>query len=143
LILTVLLLLFDSLCFKNDLNVTLKSNKQKNYFLNEFLVGLLKVNDENRRIRNRFRIQIHQSKAWGSADPNPHQMSWIRNVAYENLFLLKIIHLWKRQIVSPSKQTEDIWFYKWEAKTAKLKRIVENTVCYIITTEYLAYKTTV
>jgi hypothetical protein len=40
---------------------------QKNFFLNSF-VGILKVNDENRRIRIRIRSQRH-----GSADPDPRQ----------------------------------------------------------------------
>jgi hypothetical protein len=33
---------------------------QKNFFLNSFFVGILKVYDENRRIR----IRIHKSDAW-------------------------------------------------------------------------------
>ncbi len=48
---TVLLLLFYFLYLKNDLNVPSKSNKQKNFLKKLFLVGLLRVNDENRRIR--------------------------------------------------------------------------------------------
>ncbi len=35
---------------------------QKSFFKNQFFVGILKVNDENRRIR--IRIRIRQSKAW-------------------------------------------------------------------------------
>ncbi len=60
LILTVMLLLFDFLSLKNDVNVPSKSKKQKNFFLNQFFVGVLKVNDEKSRIR----IRIHQSEAW-------------------------------------------------------------------------------
>jgi hypothetical protein len=41
---------------KNDVNVASKSKKQKNFFLSVF-VDLLKVNDENRRIRIRIRIR--------------------------------------------------------------------------------------
>jgi hypothetical protein len=54
-------LTFSSL--KNDVNVPSKSNMQENFFKNLFFVGILKVNDENRRIR------IHWSEAWirGSA----------------------------------------------------------------------------
>ncbi len=37
-----------------------KSNKQENFFLHQFFVGVLKVNDENSRIR----IRIHLSEAW-------------------------------------------------------------------------------
>jgi hypothetical protein len=50
----------DSYCFVtsfdgNDGNVTSKSYNQK-FFLNKFFVGILKVNDENIRIRIRIRI---------------------------------------------------------------------------------------
>ncbi len=85
---SVCLLLFDFLFLKNDVNVPSKSIKQKNFFLNQFFVGLLKVNDENRWIRIRTRTRIHQSEAWicgsgsesgpgsishryGSTDPDP------------------------------------------------------------------------
>jgi hypothetical protein len=60
---TVLLLIFDFLSLKNDVNAPSKSNKQNN-FLNKIV---LKVNDENSRIRI------------------PSKMSWIRNTA-ENVF---------------------------------------------------------
>jgi hypothetical protein len=43
---------FDFLSLKNDVNVPSKSNKQNNFF-----VGVLKVNDENSRIRIRIRIR--------------------------------------------------------------------------------------
>jgi hypothetical protein len=44
--------LFDFLSLKNDVNVASKSNKQKNIVLkNKFFAGILKVNDENSRIR--------------------------------------------------------------------------------------------
>jgi hypothetical protein len=42
---------FGLLSLKNDENVPSKSNKQKNFFLNLFFVGVLKVNDENSRFR--------------------------------------------------------------------------------------------
>ncbi len=45
--------LFDFLSLKNDVNVASKSNKQKKLCLkkNLFFAGILKVNDENSRIR--------------------------------------------------------------------------------------------
>jgi hypothetical protein len=49
-------LLFDFLSLKNYVEVPSKSNKQENFFYkNYFFVGILKVNDGNRRIR----IRIH------------------------------------------------------------------------------------
>ncbi len=53
---TVLWLLLDFLSLKNDENVPSKSNQQKNFIWNSFFVGVLKVNDENIRIRIRIRI---------------------------------------------------------------------------------------
>ncbi len=53
---TVLWLLYDFLSLKNYINVSSKSNKQKNYFKISFLLASWKVNDENRRIRIRIRI---------------------------------------------------------------------------------------
>jgi hypothetical protein len=65
---TVLLLLFDFLSLKNDVNVPLKSNMQKHYFSNLFFGSILKVSDENSRIRIRIRIRIgiwiHLSEPW-------------------------------------------------------------------------------
>ncbi len=57
---------FGLLSLKNDVNVPSKSNKQKDFFLTSFFVGILKVNDENIRIqiRIRIRIRIYQSGAW-------------------------------------------------------------------------------
>jgi hypothetical protein len=46
---------------KNDVIISRKT------FFKFFFVGLLKVNDENRRIRIRI------SQRHGSADPDPHQ----------------------------------------------------------------------
>jgi hypothetical protein len=44
--------LFEFLSLKNDVNVASKSHKQKKIVLkNSFFAGILKVNDENRRIR--------------------------------------------------------------------------------------------
>jgi hypothetical protein len=51
-------LLFDFLSLKNYVKEPSKSNMQKTFFS----IGILKVNNENRRIR--IRIQIHKSKAW-------------------------------------------------------------------------------
>jgi hypothetical protein len=50
--------LFDFLSLKNYVNVPSKSNKQKKFFRNKFFVAILKVIDENSRIR------IHLSEAW-------------------------------------------------------------------------------
>jgi hypothetical protein len=72
LISTVLWLLFDFLSLKNYVNVPSNSYMQKNLVF----VGILKVNDENSRIRIPFvggmdpRIRIHT------------KMSWIRNTAW-------------------------------------------------------------
>jgi hypothetical protein len=44
---------YDILCLKNDVNAPLKSNKQKN-FEKLFFVDVLKVTDENSRIRIRI-----------------------------------------------------------------------------------------
>ncbi len=57
---TVLRHLFDLLSLKNDVNAPSKSNMQENFFINLFVVGVLKVNDENSRIP----IRIHLSEAW-------------------------------------------------------------------------------
>jgi hypothetical protein len=65
----------DFLSLKNYVNLASKSNKQKKmYYKNKFFAGILKVNDENSRIRihlseARIRIRIHP------------KMSWIRNTA--------------------------------------------------------------
>jgi hypothetical protein len=46
---------------KNDVTVPAKSKMQKNKKIKiSFFVGILKVSDENRRIR----IRIHLSEAW-------------------------------------------------------------------------------
>jgi hypothetical protein len=37
--------------FENNVHVPSKNTMQKNFFLNQFFVGVLKVNDENIRIR--------------------------------------------------------------------------------------------
>ncbi len=55
---TALWLLFDFIYLKDDVSVPSKSNKQKNFFLNWFFVGIFRVTDENGRIR------IHFSEAW-------------------------------------------------------------------------------
>jgi hypothetical protein len=74
--------LFDFLFLKDDVNVASKSNKQKNCVKKLVFAGILKVSDENNRIRiqdpdplvrgmdPRIRIRIHP------------KMSWIRNTAY-------------------------------------------------------------
>jgi len=61
---TVLWLLLDFLSLKNDVNVPLKSIKQKNFVKNYFFFGLLNVNDENNRIRS---ASGSTSKCQGSA----------------------------------------------------------------------------
>ncbi len=61
---TFMLLLFDFLPLKNDVNVPSKRNQQKNFLLNLIFVGLLKVNDENGRIRIRIRGSISQRHGW-------------------------------------------------------------------------------
>jgi hypothetical protein len=48
---------FDFLSLKNYVNVALKSNKQNNFEKKKFLVAILKVSDENSRIRSRIRIR--------------------------------------------------------------------------------------
>ncbi len=55
-----------SLYLKNNVNADSKSNKQKNLDINKFLVAILKVTDENSRIRI-------LSQRYGSADPDPYQ----------------------------------------------------------------------
>jgi hypothetical protein len=45
---------------------------QKNFFLNSF-VGILKVSDENRRIRIRGSGSISQRHGSVNTDPDPHQ----------------------------------------------------------------------
>jgi hypothetical protein len=45
------LCLFEFLSLKNDVNVPPKSNKQENFKKLVFFVGILKINDENSRIR--------------------------------------------------------------------------------------------
>ncbi len=49
---------------------------QEIFFLHLFFVGILKVNDENRRIRIHIRIHI--------------KMSWIRNTDSSIFFLFKL-----------------------------------------------------
>jgi hypothetical protein len=74
--------LFDFLSLKNDINVPSKSNKQK-IVKNWFFAGILKVNDEKRRIR----IQdpdLDPDPLVRSMDPRIRiypKMSWIRNTA--------------------------------------------------------------
>jgi hypothetical protein len=71
---------FGLFIFENDVNVPSKSNKQKNILQNLFFVGILKVSDENSRIR------IHT------------KMSWIRNTG-KNCWALVLLNwsvLWIR-----------------------------------------------
>jgi hypothetical protein len=77
--------LFDFLSLKNDVNLASKSNKQKKKCKKLVFAGILKVNDENIRIR----IQDPDP----NLDPDPlvrgmdplirirPKMSWIRNTA--------------------------------------------------------------
>jgi hypothetical protein len=59
---------------KNDVKVLSKSTLQKSFLKkNSFFVGILKVNDENRRIRIRFRIRIRIRIRIHT------KISWIRN----------------------------------------------------------------
>ena len=62
----------DILSLKNDVNVPSKSNKQKNFFLNLFFVGVLKVNDENSRIGSESG-SISQRHVSADPDPDPYQ----------------------------------------------------------------------
>jgi hypothetical protein len=55
---------------------------RKTFLKNNFLVGILKVNDENSRIRNR--IRIHKSEAWPRIQIRIRihiKMLWFRNTA--------------------------------------------------------------
>jgi hypothetical protein len=72
---TVLLLLYDFLSLKNNVN-TFKINKQKNFGKNSFFVGVSKVNNEN----DRTRIRIHKSEVQIRTE-----MSRIRNTSYRSL----------------------------------------------------------
>ncbi len=72
LISTVLGLLFDFLSLKNDKNVPSKSNTQKNFFLNYFFVGVLKVYDDNSGSGSESG-SISQMHGSAEADPDPHQ----------------------------------------------------------------------
>ncbi len=56
---------------KTDVNVPSKSNKQKKFSKKLVFVGILKINDENSRIR------IHT------------KMSWIRNTGFKSFLLLE------------------------------------------------------
>jgi len=49
---------------------------RKTFFLNLLFVGVLKVNDENSRIR--IQIRIHYSEAWIRIRIHT-KMSWLRN----------------------------------------------------------------
>jgi hypothetical protein len=86
--------LFEFLSLKNDVNVASKSQKAEKIVLkNLFFAGILKVNDENRRIRIQdpdlnpdplvrcmdpgIRIRIHP------------KMSWIRNTGRNLFFVLQ------------------------------------------------------
>ncbi len=77
---------FDFLTLKNDVNVPLKVINRINFILNQSFVGILKVNDENSRIR------IH----WSGMDPQIRirirtRISWIRNIAPQCAFFLQNI----------------------------------------------------
>ncbi len=86
---TVFWLRLDFLSLKNDVNVPSKSNKQENFFKNLFFVGILKVYDENSRIR----IQdpdpdLNPDPLVRGMDPRIRihtKMSWIRNTASRNI----------------------------------------------------------
>ncbi len=73
---------FDFLSMKNDVrvHVSSKSNKQKNFF-KKFFVGVLKVNDENSRIRIRNPDPYPLVRGMDSGIRNRiyTKMSWIRN----------------------------------------------------------------
>ncbi len=59
---TVLWLFFDFLSLKNNVNVPSKSKNQAEFFkIIYFFVGVLKVSDENNRIRIRIRTKCHGS----------------------------------------------------------------------------------
>ncbi len=121
---TVLWLCFDFLPLKTNVNGPSKSNKQ-NTFL--FFVGVLKVNDENSRIR----IRIHKSEAWirrsrpgpkchGSAKlvcrvPRPGELcqpgAHLRQLvqAFHIHLLLQQLHLNNKPPVMHTAQTGLIW----------------------------------
>jgi hypothetical protein len=66
--------LFHFLSLKNDVNVASKSNEQKKFKIvlkNYFFAGILKVNDENSRIRIPDPDPDPHSQRHGSADPDP------------------------------------------------------------------------
>ncbi len=95
----LLWLLNDFLSKKNDVNGPSKSNKQKNLEL-KFLVGVLKVKDENSKIR----IRIHWSKARirGSGSVQKCQGSTTLNLSVKNICTAQQIILkcdrWARQV---------------------------------------------
>jgi len=66
---------------QNDVNVPSKSNKQKNF------VGVLKFNDENRRIR------IHKSEARRSATLVISYFEWQTHVKYNIIISLAMFGL--------------------------------------------------
>jgi hypothetical protein len=57
----VLLLLYDFLSLKNDVNVLSKSDKQKNLENKIIFVAVLKVNDENRNRTESYMIKAFES----------------------------------------------------------------------------------
>ncbi len=59
---SVLRLLYDFLSLKNHVKEPSKTNKQKNFEKTKFFVDILKVTEENSRIR--IRTRIHYSEVW-------------------------------------------------------------------------------
>jgi hypothetical protein len=85
---------FGLLIFENDVDVPLKSTViSRKLFFYSFFVDILKVNDENSRIRGFASGSIRQThgSTVPDTDPDHIKMSWIRNTAknYSENFILK------------------------------------------------------
>ncbi len=77
---TVLWLLLDFLSLKNDVYIPQKVISRKTFLFIYFFVGVLMVNDENSRIRNRIRIRFGSiSQRHGSADPDPDPHQYVKD----------------------------------------------------------------
>ncbi len=88
---TVLWLLYYFLAKKNYVNVPSKSKRQK-HFLTKFLVDVLKVKDENSRIRSQIQSRIHWIKARIRT-----KMSRIHNTGIHAPGVIGQLRLWTQQ----------------------------------------------